>query len=721
MKLESSVAEISTNLKMESIQAELAADKLHKMWDLLQSPYKDPISAVVREYVSNAYDSHIEAGVDDAIYVSLDLDSSGYYFACEDFGVGISPERATKVFMRYLSSTKEDTNEQIGAFGMGSKSGLGYTDVVHISTRFGGIEYTYLLHKTKEAPSLTTVSKTPTDKRNGTRIKIYLKDDYYDLDKFRTACAKQLAYFDNIYFAGQVAYLNKDFKVIEGDSFVYRPGNYFTSLHLVIGNVYYPIDFSSLNIPPIDIPFGIRFDIGDLPVIFTREDIRYTDNSISLILERIEALKKEIISRAYPSYEIDSLEELLAIKTREFKFWLDSEIINISSIVEQDFEDKFYLKDNPYLIPSCYSSIGKINFLKSSQFKVYKKIGAAGRILDSKVEGVHSLLTRSYSYFVLLDGNNSPKTNRYIRENYSTRNEVLLLKRRELSLEHYISILKLKRDNRDTWRFQINWLQEYWKKFEEDCYHLKYSDVEVPESFEKKEKEEKDSLVSKLPETVYGRVFRNSDIYFGEDEVGAVADYHSFSLTDLKSFNLIIYGSVEDEEALKCTYRLLNNFNVYKFRVLMLSQRGINSLLRLHEKHSFKDVCSLDEWYMRENKLFEAFVFMYKYQTLVNMYENTQVKYSLYRPLNVPYEKYYNTDFTKNLPIEFIVYLVKLFKLQGRTLDLERFSILRKWYKLASIFQKLVSSERLDSYPKILQNHTYLPLKAKLKSQIFNL
>ena len=112
MKLESSSAavDVKTNMQMPTIKAELAQDKLHKMWDLLQSPYRDPIASLIREYVSNCFDSHIEAGINTPVYVTLEEDQSSWYWACEDFGVGLSPDRCKNVFMKYLNSTKEETN-----------------------------------------------------------------------------------------------------------------------------------------------------------------------------------------------------------------------------------------------------------------------------------------------------------------------------------------------------------------------------------------------------------------------------------------------------------------------------------------------------------------------------------------------------------------------------------------------------------------------------------
>jgi HSP90 family molecular chaperone len=163
--------DFKSNAVFEGHDAQISPEDMHKLWDLLQDPYKNPIGAVVREYVSNCFDSHSEAKTDDAVHVRIGKDDTGHYWSCEDFGVGLSPDRMKNVFVNYLKSTKENTNDMIGAFGIGSKSGLSYTDVVNIRTRVAGIEYTYILRKGEKSPRLEKLFEEPTTEGNGT---IYL-------------------------------------------------------------------------------------------------------------------------------------------------------------------------------------------------------------------------------------------------------------------------------------------------------------------------------------------------------------------------------------------------------------------------------------------------------------------------------------------------------------------------------------------------------------------
>jgi HSP90 family molecular chaperone len=90
------------------------------------SMYSDPHKACIQEYVSNGIDAMRERHrVDpsfipsrDKITIHLNLDE----LRISDQGIGISPERMESGFASYYGSSKRDSDDEIGGFGLGCKT-----------------------------------------------------------------------------------------------------------------------------------------------------------------------------------------------------------------------------------------------------------------------------------------------------------------------------------------------------------------------------------------------------------------------------------------------------------------------------------------------------------------------------------------------------------------------------------------------------------------------
>ena len=106
--------------------------------------YSNKIQAVVREYICNAIDEHNKYDVDRPVEVNLTAQGlNGAIFSVRDFANGLSDDGVRKIFGQYFKSTKSETNDSIGGFGVGSKAGHAYTDSFNIVSYYDGVKTSY--------------------------------------------------------------------------------------------------------------------------------------------------------------------------------------------------------------------------------------------------------------------------------------------------------------------------------------------------------------------------------------------------------------------------------------------------------------------------------------------------------------------------------------------------------------------------------------------------
>ena len=258
--------------------------------------YSNPVGSIVREITSNAYDSHIEAGIDESIQIEIKdanfvTDEPGQLIIT-DFGVGLSPQRVEDIYSKFFSSTKRDTNDEIGGFGIGAKSPLSYADIFTVVTNYENVEYTYLVSRGELSPEIELFGEESTDKSNGTSVIIPINDG--DIYKVRTEIKNQLKYFDNVKYIN--CGIESDYKVVRSNKGFIFNTDYLSKTDgqtdICIGQVRYPIDYTAINKGnwQYRIPIAIHFDIGELPVVWNREAITYTKEAIDLIGNRLESV-----------------------------------------------------------------------------------------------------------------------------------------------------------------------------------------------------------------------------------------------------------------------------------------------------------------------------------------------------------------------------------------------------------------------------------------------
>lgn len=319
--------------------------------------YSNPIGSMVREIVSNGWDANMESGSNKAVIVKIeyDFDSDNYYFIVEDNGIGITQHRMDTVYRLWFKSTKRDNNKAIGGWGLGSKSPLACSDNFTLITTCEGYRYEYLIYEDYPENKIEPLGKeqvtphTPT----GTIIKVPI-NGYTDKIKVENEFKKQCAYFDNVYY--KESSYNNNYSIYEFRTFKYRQYCPFDKMHIVLGKVHYPIDFNMvfgkseylLNFAKI--PIGIKFDVGELGVTLSREQLKYRPNDKELIKQRVEEAVQELLEFAKKQRSnISTLEELYDKEKKHIKIHFDE---NTNIKLPNEYELPLMFADIPNAVVS---------------------------------------------------------------------------------------------------------------------------------------------------------------------------------------------------------------------------------------------------------------------------------------------------------------------------------------------------------------------------------
>lgn len=142
---------------------------------LLTDLYSDQPLAVVREYSTNARDSHKEAGVTRPIEVTLPNTMSPF-FKVRDYGTGLSADEVVNVYSKYGSSTKRESNDFNGMLGLGCKSALTYTNQFTVVSIKNGEKITVVVSRAGNSATMEIVDHIfGVHESNGVEISVPVK------------------------------------------------------------------------------------------------------------------------------------------------------------------------------------------------------------------------------------------------------------------------------------------------------------------------------------------------------------------------------------------------------------------------------------------------------------------------------------------------------------------------------------------------------------------
>lgn len=184
MKFNENVATVEGNaIFEETVKMSVENDSMPFIIKSLTDMYSNPVLALSREYISNAYDAVIArmgskssfgTVLDTPIEVTLPS-SLNPNFIVRDYGVGMDRNVLSKVFPKYGASTKRNNNNEIGGFGLGAKSALAIVANFTVVSIKDGKKNTGIVQKGADGVGeISFLPETATDEPSGTTITITL-------------------------------------------------------------------------------------------------------------------------------------------------------------------------------------------------------------------------------------------------------------------------------------------------------------------------------------------------------------------------------------------------------------------------------------------------------------------------------------------------------------------------------------------------------------------
>jgi len=344
MKVERVNNEISKSENFE--QKTFSIKVCAKAFDIFSSKlYSDIHMAIIRELSANAWDSHCQAGKEKVPFHVHLPNTLEPFFSIRDFGTGLSHEDVMTLYTTYFESTKTETNDQVGSFGLGSKSPYAYTDNFTVTSFFNGKKTIYSMFKGEEGfPVVAVLNQTETEEDNG--LEILMASKTKDIDIFLKKAAFIYNHFPVYPVISGNSYQrpNQNFLLHGTDWKLFSKGEPGIENVLIMGCIAYPIQLDFFEREIRDFLYSARLQlqipIGSVQVSANREEIHYDDKTIESIQTKIKTVISEVKDKFIK--EINKKESLYEARSYVY----DLAGYYYSPLSSLKFKDLFW-KDNP--------------------------------------------------------------------------------------------------------------------------------------------------------------------------------------------------------------------------------------------------------------------------------------------------------------------------------------------------------------------------------------
>ena len=336
---EKSVNKGGTVLDMEAYGID--TDNIGHLIQILRDMYSKPHEAIVREYVANGVDAHIEAGCPDTpIEVTLPtataiLGEGDTSFRVRDYGSGLNLADTKRLLFGYGASGeyKRQSNDLIGGFGIGCKCAFAIADQFTYKIWHGGLLRIWNCYLDEnDIGQADLIGEQVSAEPTGIEIAIPIPEA--DAHRFRHS-AELLKYLPVPVKVtrGTKTYIPNESKPkykFEGavkctiDEQEYRiPWRVLNAPRgsdtptCIVGGYEYPLDMASLGNSYQSDSFykelEIELPIGFVPLAPNREALKYTKRTIRILEETLRAIMQNMADTLTTSQSVNLLTKFRTI------------------------------------------------------------------------------------------------------------------------------------------------------------------------------------------------------------------------------------------------------------------------------------------------------------------------------------------------------------------------------------------------------------------------
>jgi hypothetical protein len=342
--------------------------------------YNDKIRAIIRELSCNAWDAHVMAGKKDVpfeIHLPTDFEP---VFRITDYGTGLSHEDVMTLYCTYFASNKNQSNDVVGAMGLGSKSPFCYTQAMDepggftVISRFDGMKRIYSAY-VEGAPTIVCLSEEPTEEPNGLEVEFAVNTD--DVWEFENKAKMALEFFSPMPKVNVDGFeANKQDYAIRTELWALRkPESNVHGLRAIQGMVQYnvgSIDMSRMDTQQqraAELPLDLFFPIGELSVGASREMLSNDQRTIKNILNMLTNVYDGMVAETRKV--LDTCEYAWQARLRLMVIMAS----DIAPLIEDAYNDgKFFGKYSKFTLTEAKPTLNELDY-RTTQVAKFTRSG----------------------------------------------------------------------------------------------------------------------------------------------------------------------------------------------------------------------------------------------------------------------------------------------------------------------------------------------------------